>query len=349
LIWERRLLHCWLPWFALYRFEAFLFCFACLLSVEDPCINFTWFSSNVSFVDLDLKYLSLIFGLVLIVIPLLLLRCWFCMLYVELLYFRVRSLALVVSNQNFTRSESSLSPKSESDFSRVQMLQSPESFPFIYLSHNQLSLIIFCTLNKLLVHKIVLYYSFVIIKTLEVESCWTNLVPTEPPSKNQTQPQIPISRWTGVPQSVVTREEPRQNQYNSTRLQINELLLDIVSLLHQQGTRLANMGRNQEIIPIQIASQIQQNQQTAILGDTLSQSWQEEHNRPPQQRNNNNESNKERGARNGGNGVGEGPPPHDSSNNNNSMTTSSWRKGNRESIHHKRRRTTIIPLDALFP
>jgi hypothetical protein len=51
---------------------------------------------------------------------------------------------------------------------------------FLFLvSQSQLSLIIFCKLNKQLVHKIILYYNFVIINTPEVNSCRTNLVPTK--------------------------------------------------------------------------------------------------------------------------------------------------------------------------
>jgi hypothetical protein len=172
LIWERRLLHCWFPWFARYSCEAFLFYFACLLSVEDPCINFTWFSSNVSFVDPDFEYLSLIFSLVLIVIPH---YSW----DVELLYLRVCSLALVSAVKTSLVQNLHLAQSQNLSSSESKKLQSPESFPFIYLSQSPLSLIIFCTLNKLLVHKTVLYYSFVIIKTPEVESCWTNLVPTK--------------------------------------------------------------------------------------------------------------------------------------------------------------------------
>jgi hypothetical protein len=61
---------------------------------------------------------------------------------------------------------------------RTSLVQSPESSFVFLISQSQLSLISLCTLNKLLVHKIILYYNFVIIKTLEVNSCWTNLVPT---------------------------------------------------------------------------------------------------------------------------------------------------------------------------
>jgi hypothetical protein len=125
LIWKRRLLHCWLPWFARYRCEAFLFCFVCLLSVGDPCINFTWYfptslllilTSNIFrwfYLSLD-HYSSL------------LLRCWFC-LYVELLYSRICSLALVTTVrtslvQNLHLAQSQNLTSSESRCFRVQNL-----------------------------------------------------------------------------------------------------------------------------------------------------------------------------------------------------------------------------------
>jgi hypothetical protein len=41
------------------------------------------------------------------------------------------------------------------------------------------------------------------------------------------------------------------------------------------------MERNHEMISIQIASQTQQNHQTALMGDIMSQLHQDEQNRPP--------------------------------------------------------------------
>ncbi|MCH80728.1 hypothetical protein A2U01_0001501 [Trifolium medium] len=73
-----------------------------------------------------------------------------------------------------------------------------------------------------------------------------------------------------------TREEPhqtqqiQQDQQTATRLQTNKLLLDIVCLLQQQGTKLEYLETNQETVPQQIPTQIQQSQQTTILDDTLS-------------------------------------------------------------------------------
>ncbi|WJX11635.1 hypothetical protein P8452_02227 [Trifolium repens] len=75
------------------------------------------------------------------------------------------------------------------------------------------------------------------------------------------------------------------------------------------------MEKNQEAIPREIASQIQQSQQTALLDDAVSQSCQGEHNRPPPCGNgvNNHRGNGGRKAGNGGHGGGGGPLPRDSS------------------------------------